>query len=46
MGSVSAWNSAASSRERIEQARVDWQAGHFGKVPGAGREFIPWPRDF
>ncbi len=32
----------SSSRERIEQAKQDWQAGRFGGVPG-DPEFIPLP---
>jgi redox-sensitive bicupin YhaK (pirin superfamily) len=37
------WNFVASSRERIEQAKLDWQAQRFGTVPGDGDEFIPLP---
>ena len=37
------WNFVCSSRERIEQAKADWKAGHFGKVPGDMAEFIPLP---
>src|SRR4051794_30930145 len=37
------WNFVSSSRERIEQAKADWKAGHFGKVPGDEHEFIPLP---
>lgn len=36
------WNFVSSSKERIEQARRDWQEGRFGKVPGDD-EFIPLP---
>jgi len=36
------WNFVASSRERIEQAKTDWQAQRFGKVPDEV-EFIPLP---
>lgn len=36
------WNFVASSEERIEQARHDWQAGAFPQVPGE-TEFIPLP---
>jgi redox-sensitive bicupin YhaK (pirin superfamily) len=36
------WNFVSSSNERIEQAKADWQAGRFGKVPGDD-EFIPLP---
>jgi redox-sensitive bicupin YhaK (pirin superfamily) len=39
------WNFVSSSRERIEQAKVDWKAGRFGKVPGDEREFIPLPEE-
>jgi redox-sensitive bicupin YhaK (pirin superfamily) len=37
------WNFVSSSRERIEQAKADWRAGRFGKVPGDETEFIPLP---
>ena len=37
------WNFVASSPERIEQAKADWKAGRFGKVPGDEAEFIPLP---
>src|SRR5689334_17030331 len=37
------WNFVSSSRERIEQAKADWQAGRFRKVPGDEKEFIPLP---
>ena len=36
------WNFVASSRERIEQAKTDWQQNRFEKVPG-DPEFIPLP---
>jgi redox-sensitive bicupin YhaK (pirin superfamily) len=36
------WNFVASSPERIERARADWQAGRFAGVPGDA-EFIPLP---
>ena len=36
------WNFVSSSRERIEQAKADWQAGRIGAVPGE-TEFIPLP---
>jgi len=38
------WNFVSSRKERIEQAKADWQAGHFGKVPGDEIEFIPLPQ--
>lgn len=37
------WNFVSSSRERIEQAKREWQAGQFPKVPGDEIEFIPLP---
>ncbi len=38
------WNFVASSRERIEQAKLDWASGRFAPVPGES-EFIPLPDD-
>jgi len=38
------WNFVSSSRDRINQAKADWEAGRFGKVPGDDKEFIPLPR--
>ncbi|MBN9504572.1 MAG: pirin family protein [Altererythrobacter sp.] len=38
------WNFVSSSRERINQAKEDWQQGRFPKVPGDEVEFIPLPR--
>jgi redox-sensitive bicupin YhaK (pirin superfamily) len=37
------WNFVSSRKDRIEAAKADWQAGHFGKVPGDELEFIPLP---
>jgi redox-sensitive bicupin YhaK (pirin superfamily) len=37
------WNFVASTRERIEQAKADWLAQRFPKVPGDENEFIPLP---
>ncbi|HUW53866.1 MAG TPA: pirin family protein [Rhodanobacter sp.] len=37
------WNFVASTRERIEQAKADWQARRFDPVPGDTEEFIPLP---
>jgi redox-sensitive bicupin YhaK (pirin superfamily) len=37
------WNFVSSRQDRIEQAKADWKAGHFGKVPGDEIEFIPRP---
>jgi len=38
------WNFVSSSRERINQAKEDWQQGRFPKVPGDEVESIPLPR--
>ena len=37
------WNFVSSSRDRINQAKDDWRAGRFPKVPGDDAEFIPIP---
>jgi len=37
------WNFVSSSRERIEQAKADWDAGTFGLIPGDDLERIPLP---
>jgi redox-sensitive bicupin YhaK (pirin superfamily) len=37
------WNFVSSSRDRIEQAKEDWRAGSFPRVPGDEAEFIPLP---
>jgi len=37
------WNFVSSSQERIEQAKEDWRAQRFGKIPGDDKEFIPLP---
>jgi redox-sensitive bicupin YhaK (pirin superfamily) len=37
------WNFVSSSRGRINQAKDDWKAGAFPKVPGDEEEFIPIP---
>jgi redox-sensitive bicupin YhaK (pirin superfamily) len=39
------WNFVASSRERIEAAKEDWQARRFPGVPGDDAEFIPLPAE-
>ena len=36
------WNFVSTSQARIEQAKQDWKAGRFPKVPGDD-EFIPLP---
>ncbi len=37
------WNFVASTQERIEQAKLDWQAQRWGKVAGDENEYIPLP---
>jgi len=37
------WNFVSARAERIEQAKADWQAGRFDRVPGDDEEFIPLP---
>jgi hypothetical protein len=37
------WNFVSSSKQRIEQAKSDWQQGRFGNVSGDD-EFIPLPQ--
>jgi redox-sensitive bicupin YhaK (pirin superfamily) len=37
------WNFVSSSRARIEEAKRDWRAGRFPKVPGDELEFTPLP---
>lgn len=37
------WNFVSTRRERIEQAKADWQQGRFDRVPGDDVEFIPLP---
>jgi hypothetical protein len=39
------WNFVSSSRGRIEQAKADWKAGRFARVPGDDKEFIPLPEE-
>jgi len=36
------WNFVSSSKDRIEQAKLDWKEGRFAAVPGE-TEFIPLP---
>ena len=36
------WNFVSSSKERIDQAKLDWSEGRFGQVAGDD-EFIPLP---
>ena len=37
------WNFVSSSRDRINQAKEDWQAMRFDLIPGDDQEFIPLP---
>ena len=37
------WNFVSSSKERIEQAKEEWNTGRFDIVPGDEEEFIPLP---
>ena len=37
------WNFVSSRKERIDQAKADWQQGRFPTVPGDETEFIPLP---
>jgi hypothetical protein len=37
------WNFVSSSRDRINQAKEDWQAMRFPLIPGDDVEFIPLP---
>ncbi len=39
------WNFVASTRERIEQAKADWQAGRFPLPPDDNQTFIPLPEN-
>ena len=37
------WNFVSSSKDRLEQAKADWQAGRFALPPNDHDEFIPLP---
>lgn len=37
------WNFVSFSKERIEQAKQDWQEQHFPDIPGDNQEFTPLP---
>lgn len=39
------WNFVLPRRERIEQAKADWQAGHIALPPNNNHEFVPLPND-
>ena len=38
------WNFVSSSKERLEQAKADWKAQRFDKIPGE-TEFVPLPEN-
>ena len=37
------WNFVSFSKQRIEQAKADWQAQKFPRIPGDDAEFTPLP---
>ncbi|GAA4359396.1 pirin family protein [Hymenobacter saemangeumensis] len=39
------WNFVSSRRERIEQAKADWEAGRIALPPNDNAEFVPLPPD-
>lgn len=39
------WNFVSSRKERIEQAKADWQEGRIILPPNDNKEFIPLPKD-
>ncbi|MCB2411027.1 pirin family protein [Hymenobacter lucidus] len=39
------WNFVSSRKERIEQAKADWQAGRILLPPNDNAEFVPLPED-
>ncbi|GAA4307759.1 pirin family protein [Nibribacter koreensis] len=39
------WNFVSSKKERIEQAKADWQAGRILLPPNDNLEFVPLPED-
>ncbi|AYA35981.1 pirin family protein [Hymenobacter oligotrophus] len=39
------WNFVSSRRERIEQAKADWEAGRIALPPTDNAEFIPLPHE-
>jgi redox-sensitive bicupin YhaK (pirin superfamily) len=39
------WNFVSSRRERIEQAKADWQSGKIILPPNDNREFVPLPEE-
>ncbi|GAB3494598.1 pirin family protein [Spirosoma knui] len=39
------WNFVSSRKERIEQAKADWEAGRIPLPPDDNAEFVPLPQD-
>ena len=39
------WNFVSSRKERIEQAKADWQAGRIALPPTDNQDVIPLPED-
>ena len=39
------WNFVSSRKERIEQAKADWQSGRIILPPNDNKEFVPLPED-
>jgi hypothetical protein len=39
------WNFVSSRRERIEQAKADWQTGRIALPPNDNAQFVPLPQD-
>jgi hypothetical protein len=39
------WNFVSSRKERIEQAKEDWQQGRILLPPTDNEEFVPLPKD-
>jgi hypothetical protein len=38
------WNFVSSSKKRLEEAKADWKAGRFARIPQE-TEFIPLPEE-
>ncbi|WP_460985272.1 pirin-like C-terminal cupin domain-containing protein [Spirosoma fluminis] len=39
------WNFVSSQKERIKQAKADWEAGRIPLPPNDNAEFVPLPQD-
>ncbi|GAB3989569.1 pirin family protein [Spirosoma daeguense] len=39
------WNFVSSRKERIEEAKADWEAGRIALPPNDDKEFVPLPHD-